>query len=224
MSFKQFLFAVLAFSSLSFCSPLLLAEGQDGASVALPAPVVSGGLPLMDALSKRSSKRAFSQEELSLQEISDLLWAADGENRTDGRRTAPSTMNMKEIKIYVLLKSGVYVYNASSNKLDRVAEGDFREMAGTQSFVKDAPLDLVYVADFDLMGKVSDPLQRRLYAHVDSGFISQNVYLFCASKGLATVVLGSVDRGLLAKRLGLREQQEITYSQPVGRPAKAAGN
>jgi len=220
MRVKQFLAATIAISSLSLLEPQLHADGKDGASVSLPAPSVSGGLPLMDALAKRSSKRAFAPEELSLQEISDLLWAADGQNRPDGRRTAPSTMNMKEIKVYVLLKAGAYVYDANANKLERVVEGDFREMAGTQSFVKDAPLDLVYVADFDLMGKVSDPLQRRLYAHVDSGFISQNVYLFCASKGLATVVLGSVDRTLLAKRLGLNERQEITYSQPVGRPAK----
>ncbi len=213
-------FLAAAFLLMAFVQAPLLA--QDDASIALPKPVVSGGMPLMDALSKRSSQRAFSSKELSLQEISDLLWAADGVNRPDGRRTAPSTMNMKEIKIYVVLKAGIYLYDAPENKLKLLVAGDFRSVVGLQPFVKDAPLDLIYVVDFNFMGKVKDPLQKRLYAHVDSGFISQNVYLFCASKGLSTVVLGYIDRDVLAKRLALTETQEVTYAQPVGYPSDAS--
>ena len=129
----------------------LLAQNID-----LPGPQKTGGMPLMDALAKRSTARAFDSKELSAQQLSSLLWAAFGINRPDGKRTAPSAMNFQETDIYVLLKQGAYVYSATSNRLDLVVAEDIRALGGTQSFVKDAPVTLVFVADFARMGQGSD--------------------------------------------------------------------
>ncbi len=180
-------------------------------------------MPLLDALAKRSSNRAFLPTELTSQELSDLLWAADGVNRENGKRTAPSTMDLREIDIYVLLKKGVFVYDPNSNKLIQKSKDDLIPFAGRQPYVKEAPLALVYVFDHSRMtAKLPNEVERRSYANVDCGFISQNVYLFCASKGLATVVLGFVDKEGLFPKLGLKAGvQEILYSQPVGHPDTA---
>lgn len=191
--------------------------------IALPKPATSGGLPLMDALAKRSSHRAFLPKELSNQELSDLLWAADGVNRENGKRTAPSAMNLQEIDVYVLLKSGVYLYDAQGNKLVQKSKEDARPFAGRQPFAKEAPVSLVYVADYARMKeRVPDESNRLRWANVDAGFVSQNVYLFCASKGYATVVLAFVDAAALAPKLGLKDgEQEVLYSQPLGHPDPA---
>ena len=210
-------------TALALAVSMLLSMALEAQDIELPKPVTSGGMPLLDALAKRSSNRAFLPKELSSQELSDLLWAADGVNRENGKRTAPTAMNLQEIDIYVLLKSGVYVYDASAGKLVQKSKDDVRPFAGLQPFVKDAPLSLVYVVDYSRMtAKVPDEMNRRLWSNVDTGFISQNVYLYCATKGLATVVLAFVDKAVLGPKLGLKDGvQEITYSQPVGHPDPA---
>ena len=187
-------------------------------NISLPAPQKSGGQPLLDALSKRVTSRAFdASRDLSPPQLSTLLWAAFGINRPDGKRTAPSAMNHQETDIYVLLKSGVYVYNAASNRLDQVSAEDARASGGTQDFVKDAPVTLVFVADLAKMG--SAPREAKLNtANVDTGYISQNVYLYCASEGLATGARGWVDRATLAPKLKLRPDQAIMLAQSVGYP------
>ncbi len=162
--------------------------------VALPAPRTEGGKPLMDALRERHSSREFSEQKLPLQALSDLLWAAAGINRADsGKRTAPSARNWQEIEIYVILEDGAYVYDAAANVLQAAASGDLRAQTGSQDFVGVAPLDLVYVADLAKLAEAS-PEDRILYSAADAAFIAQNVYLLCASEGLATVVRGSLDR------------------------------
>jgi len=186
-------------------------------SVDLPGPQKTGGMPLMDALAKRSTARAFDSKELSAQQLSSLLWAAFGINRPDGKRTAPSAMNFQETDIYVLLKQGAYVYSATSNRLDLVAAEDIRALGGTQSFVKDAPVTLVFVADFARMGRGSDDNKKNT-ANIDVGYISQNAYLYCASEGLVTGARGSVDRATLGPRLKLRPDQRIILAQSVGYP------
>ena len=196
---------------------LSLAETLD--SLALPKPDTHGGKPLMQALNDRRSAREFASEALSEQVLSNMLWAGFGVNRPDGHRTAPSAMNRQTVDIYVLTSSGAYLYDAPANRLRMVVSGDLRAASGTQDFVATAPLNLVYVSDYAKMARSSDS-DKLLYSGAETGFISQNVYLYCASEGLATVVRASVDRDALAKILKLRPDQKITLAQTVGRPKK----
>jgi len=175
-------------------------------------------MPLMEALKARATSREYDSRDLPPQVLSDLLWAAFGVNRPEaGKRTAPSAMNWQETDIYVALRSGLYLYNAVENVLEPVLGEDLREATGMQPFVKDAPVNLVYVADLTRMGKADDE-SKRTYAAADVGFISQNVYLFCASEGLATVVRGYFDRDKLSAAMKLRPDQHIVLTQTVGYP------
>lgn len=183
--------------------------------LALPKPCTEGGKPLMQALKERKSGREFSPKKLPPQVLSDLLWAAWGVNRPDGRRTAPSASNRQEIDIYVATPEAVWLFDARGHRLMPVAAKDLRALTGGQDFVASAPLNLVYVADFGRMGTASEP-DKVLYSAAGAGFISQNVYLYCASEGLVTVVRGTVNRAGLAKALGLRPEQRIILAQTVG--------
>ena len=207
---------------LWFCHVLILCPlaglAQEPKPVQLPAPQTDIGRPLMLALKNRQSTRAFSAEKLPAQVVSNLLWAAFGVNRPDSdKRTAPSAMNWQETDIYVATAEGLYVYDAKAQQLKPVVSGDLRAQTGTQDYVKDAPLDLVYVAD---LAKTKASADRDLYVAADVGFIAQNVYLFCASEGLATVVRGSIDRQALSKAMRLRPDQRIILAQTVGYPKK----
>jgi nitroreductase len=178
--------------------------------------MTKGGMPLMQALKNRRSQRSFRKKKLPEQLLSDLLWAAFGINRPDGKRTAPTASDRREIDIYVALEEGVYLYEANKNKLIPVIKKDIRRFAGRQAFTQKAPVNLIYVADLTKMG--GSPDSKDFYAATDTGFISQNVYLFCASEKLATVVLGWVDRNTLSKELRLNSKQRIILTQPVGYP------
>ena len=196
------------------------AWAETPATIPLPKPNTTGGMPLMQALSTRQSGREFSAEKLSPQALSNLLWAAYGVNRPDGKRTAPSANNRQTIDVYVALTEGVYLYNAKEHRLDLVAAGDLRAATGQQPFVALAPLDLVYVADFAKMAETPDAT-RTLYSAAETGFIGQNVYLYCASEGFSTVIRAMVNREELAKALHLRPEQKIMLSQTVGYPSWA---
>ena len=194
------------------------ATAQELKTIALPAPQTYGGKPLMEALALRYTSRSFAREELPAQTLSNLLWAAWGINRpTEGKRTAPSASNWQEIDIYVVMSSGAYVYDALTNALKPVVGGDFRALAGKQPFVKDAPVTLVFVADATRMkaGELSESIK-----WADTAFISENVYLFAASEGLATGIRANVDRAALAKALLLKTDQSITMAQSIGCPKK----
>jgi SagB-type dehydrogenase family enzyme len=196
----------------------LLAGSVFAQNMDLPAPQKSGGMPLMDALAKRATARAFdASRELSPKQLSSLLWACFGINRPDGKRTAPSARNFQETDIYVLLKSGTYIYNAPSNRLDLVTAEDVRSLGGTQAFAKDAPVTLVFVADLAKMGQGSNDSKMNT-ANIDAGYISQNAYLYCTSEGLATGARGSVDRAALSPKLKLRSDQAIILAHSVGYP------
>lgn len=180
---------------------------------------MTGGMPLMEALKARQTQREYSSEKLSEQMLSNLLWAAFGINRPDsGKRTAPSAMNMQEISIYVATADGLYLYDAKENALIPIFSEDIRAATGPQPFVKDAPVNLVFVADFAKMRGSEE--NKVFYSATDTGFISQNVYLFCASEGLATVVRGYVERDKLAEVMKLRGDQKIVLAQTVGYPKK----
>jgi SagB-type dehydrogenase family enzyme len=190
---------------LSLCAVMCMAcKAQN---ISLPQPQTTGGKPLMEALKDRQSTREFSDKELDEQTLSDLLWAAYGFNRED-KRTAPSANNRQEFIIYAVLKSGVYFYDAKANELILKAEGDFRSAIGKQDFVTVAPLNLVFVADLTKNSAEG--------AASDVGFISQNVYLYCASAGLGTVVRGWFDKADVKTALQLSETEEPVLTQTVG--------
>jgi SagB-type dehydrogenase family enzyme len=190
---------------------------QELKPIQLPPPQTDIGKPLMQALKLRQSSRSFDSKPLPLRELSNLLWAADGINRPDsGKRTAPSAMNWQEVDVYVALPDALYLYDAKAHRLTLVVAKDLREATGAhQSFVKDAPVDLVYVADTARMKRASDE-DKNVYSAADVGFIAQNVYLYCASQGLAVVVRGSVDRSTLAQAMKLRPEQKVILAQTVG--------
>jgi len=193
---------------------------QDQKPVQLAPPQLDGGKPLMQALKERKTSREFSGEPLPAQTLSNLLWAAFGINRLDsGRRTAPSAVNWQEVDLYVVTAGGTYLYEAKTRALTPVVAGDLRALTGRQAFAKDAPVTLVYVADYARMGRASQE-EKDFYAPADTGFISQNVYLFCASEGLVTGVRAMIDRPALAKALKLRADQKIVLAQSVGFPRK----
>jgi len=193
---------------------------QDLASIKLAAPQMDGGRPLMQVLKDRHSSRAFSCEALPSHMLSNMLWAATGVNRPDsGKRTAPSARNWQEIDVYVAMADGLYVYDPRAHALKGVLARDVRSLTGRQAFTGDVPVNLVYVAEFSRMGGASDE-DKVLYSAAGAGFISQNVYLYCASEGLATVVRGSIDRPTLAKAMNLRPDQRILLAQSVGYPKR----
>jgi nitroreductase len=195
--------------------PAGLATAQELTPINLPAPRITGGKPLMEALKARKSTREFAPDKLPQQTLSNLLWAAWGINRENGSRTAPSASNRQELEIYVVMADGAYLYDAKANVLKPAVSGDLRKVTGTVPFVADAPLNLVYVADFAKLPG-TDENNKNATSNANTGFIAQNVYLFCASEGLGTVVRGSVPKPELSKALKLRPDQRITLAQTVG--------
>jgi SagB-type dehydrogenase family enzyme len=194
-------------------------EAPAAATLVLPEPERAGGMPLLAALVARKSAREFRPDPLPLPVLSTLLWAADGINRPEAHgRTAPSALNAQEIAVYVALPSGVYVYEPSAHVLNLVRGVDARRVTGYQEFVDEAPLELIFVADLSRHRLVPSEL-RGTYAAVSAGAICQNVYLYCASAGLATVARGWFDRDALAKALALNPGQHIVLAQTVGYPS-----
>jgi SagB-type dehydrogenase family enzyme len=197
-----------------------LVFGQEVKPIQLPDPEMDGSKPLMEALKDRHTSRGFGTEKLPKQVLSNLLWAAWGVNRPEsGKRTAPSARNWQEIDIYVATADGLFLYDAKAHALQPILTEDIRALTGKQPFVQHAPVNLVYVADLSRMGD-AEMEAKVFYSAADTGFISQNVYLYCASKGLATVVRGLVDRSALEKAMKLRPDQKVTLSQSVGYPKK----
>jgi SagB-type dehydrogenase family enzyme len=196
-----------------------VASAQAPEAIRLPQPKTDGGRPLMEVLKDRHSSRQFGAEKLPAQTLSNLLWAAFGVNRPDGRRTAPSARNWQEIDVYVATADGAYLYDPKAHALAEVTSSDVRAFTGTQDFVGTAPANLIYVADYSKVGNAPAE-ERELFTAIDAGFIGQNVYLFCASEGLVTVVRGLIDRPALARVLKLRADQRIILAQSVGYPPK----
>jgi SagB-type dehydrogenase family enzyme len=194
-----------------------IAAAQEQRSIQLAKPQIAGN-PLLEVLAKRSSSREFSAEPLPENVLSNMLWAAAGINRPDsGKRTAPTAMNKQEIDVYVATERGIYLYDAKSHSLKMVATGDLRGLTGKQDYVREAAVNLIYVADYSRMRSSSD---QELYAAADTGFISENVYLYCASAGLATVVRAYIDKPALAKAMKLKADQKIILAQSVGYPKR----
>jgi Nitroreductase family len=210
-------------SIFSFVSSLSFVSAQTAAaivptetasqSIALPAPQTTGGMPLMQALNNRQTTRVFKDQSLSMQQLSNLLWAGNGVNRPQGPnnkpgRTAPSGRNLQDIDLYVVLAQGAYLYDAFQNQLNPVAAGDLRAKAGSAAAVHAAAI-VVFVA----------PAKDDPFAQVDTGFVGQNLYLFAASEGLNAWFYVARDAGLAAAlKLGLDKLP--LYAEAVGLPEK----
>lgn len=226
MNRREFMKASAATGATLMVAGAPYASAQDLKAIELPRAETKASGALVELLTKRSSSRSFRPEPLPAEVLSALLWAAFGINRPDGKRTAPTANNKQEIDVYVAMASGLYVYDAKPNRLNPILSTDIRAMTGIpkQPFVKDAPVNLVYVADYSKMtdyyfGPVTDSV-KDLYAAAATGCISQNVYLYCAAEGLATVLRAEIDKPALAGAMKLRPDQKIVLAQSVGYPPK----
>jgi len=213
---REINFGLLAAAGVAMAPRLVAA--QELAPIALPPPRADFGCSLGQALKLRRSTRAFAPRPLPPQVLSELLWSAYGINRpATADRTAPSWRHARESEIFAAMADGVWRYDPVAHRLVPQLAGDVRAQCGVQDFVATAPLNLVYVANAEHMSGVSREEQRRVSA-ADTGFIGQNVYLYCASEGLACVFRDSFDHDRLARTLKLEETQFINFSQTVGYP------
>jgi len=185
-------------------------------NLTLPPPQFPGSMPLFNALQQRHSSRNFRLEELSLQVLSTLLWSGFGVNRPDGKRTAPSAYNVRDIDIFLVTGKGLYQYKADDHSLTGILPADLRIFTGSQGFAASAPLDLVYVSDYSKMNANDEERMQWSWAH--TGFIAQNLYLACAALGLVTVVRSTINRSELSRRMELQKNQHITLAQTLGYP------
>lgn len=190
-----------------FCL-LISLNAQD---IQLLPPDTTGGMPLMEALSKRETNRNFSQKEISNQKLSNLLWAAFGINRPNGKRTAPSARNSQEIDVYVFMKTGTYLYLPAENSLKQVYNQDIRDQLPKQEGFKDTPLLILLVANYDKMERFDDAA-KEFYGAIDAGYISQNIYLFCTSENLTTCAIGMIQRDQIKELLKLNGKPIIAHS------------
>ncbi|MDL2290447.1 SagB/ThcOx family dehydrogenase [Paludibacteraceae bacterium OttesenSCG-928-F17] len=188
-------------------------------TINLLLPVTTGGDALMATMQNRKTDREFLETNLSHKHLSEILWAANGVNRAEnGKRTVPSAMAMYPLDTYAVLANGIYLYDPQKHELNPVIEGDYRELAGLQPFVKNAPLNLVFIANYNRYnGDRKIPEDKRLYlAALDAGHCTQNVYLYCASEGLKTVVRAGAQEKALLELLGLDENYQFVVAQTVG--------
>lgn len=212
--------SIIAPSLISFSTTAAPPIRVPGEARLLPAPSKEGGMPLMQALSLRRSTREFSPRPLPAQVLSNLLWAAYGINRPSGDRTAPCWRHVVAIDVYAAMEDGLWLYDPKRHALVAHPAGDIRAQTGRQDFPANAPLNLVYVAHGERMKELT-PEHRSLFCSVDSAFIGQNVYLYCAGAGLVTVFRGALDYPNLARAMRLPEDQFVTFAQTVGYPLGA---
>lgn len=185
--------------------------------IRLPKPNLNRNSEVMEAFANRHSTREYAAKALTLTDLSDLLWAANGINRPEeGKRTAPSAMNKQDVDVYVVLPEATYLYDAKAHQLNLVAEGDHRgAVAGGQAFVKSAPVSLLLVSDLSRLGDAKNT-HTQLMGAVDAGIVSQNISIFCSAAKLATVPRASMDTAKLKSILKLTENQLPLMNHPVG--------
>jgi len=202
-------------------------------TIVLPEPSKKGGMTLLEAFQIRRTERNISSKEIPIHILSNLLWAAFGVNRDQASfrkvgRTAPSASNSQEIDLYVLLKKGVYLYDAEHHQLEPVLAGDHRKLSGRQyaaQMTGGTPLNIIYIANlfsYDLGPDqpdphIGDPEVQTSYYYTDTGFIAQNVYLYAASEGLAAW-FHNCDKDIIAKELNLSDNQLVLFAQTIGYP------
>ena len=213
---RKMISITLTLAAACFAASATLSAAEK--SIKLPQPDKTGGKPLMQCLTERKSERKFDSKPLPAQMLSNLFYAADGISRPDGRKTVPTARNLQSQDVYAAMADGLYLYNPKTHSLDLVKPGDIRDKCGKQAIHKIAPVVLIYVGDVSKIGK--NAAEKVFYAANHAGYASQNVYLYCASAGLATVVCGLVDKPALEKAIGLPNTKRVQLTQPVAFPAK----
>lgn len=183
--------------------------------ITLNEPSYNEGMTLMQALKERKSSSGFTEKEIPLQDLSNILWASVGVNRPDGRRTSPTGSNRQEIEVYAFFKNGVYWYNYANHTLELVKEGDFRSLTGRQE-AANAYMDLLFIADTDKTGPGEKEGDAATVSYVNVGYVSQNVYLACANAGIGSRARGGWDQKKVVETLGLKESMVVVLGQTVG--------
>lgn len=204
----------------SFAIAALLAAASNAQTIELPQPNTTGGLQIMETFANRQSTRDFSTQDIDMQTLADMLWATCGVNRpTEGKRTNPTAMNRQEIMVYVLTAKEACLYHPESNTLELIAEGDHRQLvAAGQDFVMKAPVVIVFVGDHNKFGMPGE--RSRMMVAVDAGIACENLCLYCAGAGLATVPRATMDAKELRRVLKLTDEQEPIMNNPVGYKAQ----
>lgn len=208
---KRLLCAVTAAAALCFAACAQTAPKV----IKLMEPSFDEGLTLMQALKERKSSSGFTEKEIPLQDLSNIIWAALGVNRPDGRRTAPTGSNRQEIELYAFFKTGVYWYNYKDNTLELVKSGDYRSITGRRD-AAEAYLDLLFIADTDKTGPGQKPGDANTVSYVNVGYVSQNVYLACANAGIGSRARGGWDQKKVVETLGLKDSMVVVLGQTVG--------
>ncbi len=190
--------------------------------IKLVTPSKDRGSSIMKALADRRSTRDFSDRKLSAQDLSDVIWAANGINRpADGKKTAPSAMNKQDIDIFVIMEKGAYLYEAKTHSLKPVVAGDYRPLIGdSQPYINKVPVCLLMVSDLARFDMKMDIEIKKQWAAFDAGIISQNISLFCSGCGFVTVPRAFMKKDELKKVLNLSNTQEPMLNNPVGYPLK----
>lgn len=203
------------YSSLAALSICFALQAQD---IKLNVPAKTGGTSIMEAFALRQSNMAYIEKELNLSDLSNLLWAANGINRENGKKTAPSAQNSQDIDIYVSLPKAVYKYDAANNNLELVAEGDYRSLAGGRKEGAEPPCILYLVADASKYktSAYNTVEHRTNMGKVDAGIVSQNISLYCAGMGLGTKPRAQMNHEELTKALKLNENQSLILNHPIG--------
>lgn len=198
-------------------TPMKLTEFEN---IKLLAPDIEGGVPLMQCIKERKSNRDFVPENLSLKHLSEILWVAYGINRPkENKRTVPSASAIYPLDVYAFLSNGIYRYNSQEHVLETVVEGDHRALAGLKPFVKTAPLSIVLIADFNKYAQSGMPIPAEKYLYLagaDAGHSTQNIYLYCASEGLKSVVHGGARDKELFELLELGDNHRFVLAHTVG--------
>lgn len=200
---------------------------KENSFIILPQPKQDGQVSIEEAFLKRRSIRDYKDEALSLEEISQVLWAAQGITADWGGRTTPSAGALYPLEVYLVIRkvenldSGVYHYIPEGHKVERISEGDvsgeLAKVALSQMFIKEAPINLVISAVFSrTTGKYGE--KGIQYVWLEAGHAAQNVYLQVESLGLGTVTVGAFHDEEVKKLLNLSEEETPLYIMPIGRP------
>jgi SagB-type dehydrogenase family enzyme len=208
---------ILAIAMILSITDTVVAQAPE--TITLSSPALEKGKTLMKSLQERRSGRDFLDKQLSLEDLSNVLWCANGINRPEtGNRTSPSARNKQDVDVFVIMKDGAYLYQPKKNQLVLVATGDFRKDAGMQPYVAIAPVNLIYVSDLSKFDFIKEREEIVITAAIDAGHCSQSVYLYGASAGLSVVTRTSVDGKKLAGILKLKPQQLVIMGQTIGYP------
>lgn len=182
-------------------------------TVQLPQPEIGMlGKSLGKILQERRSVREYQDKHVDLKILSTLLWAACGiSDPASGKITAPSAVNMQDIKVYVCNKLGVALFNAKDNTLTQVSnENILQDLAAGQNFVLDAPFTLLLVSD------QGNRRRNDQYGAMDAGYVSQNIYLACNALGLSTVARAMMNKDAIRTKLNLAEGVIVELNHPIG--------